>query len=69
MADEGSSGVAGGQLPQSESLVPGRGERISTVGGDDAVGDDVGVAVEGSLGVAIGLLVASEVPDDQSLVS
>lgn len=33
------------------------------------VGDDVRVAVEGSLGVAVLGLIASEVPDDQGLVS
>lgn len=33
------------------------------------VGDDVRVAVEGSLGVTVLALIASEVPDDQGLVS
>ena len=69
MADKGSSGVAGDQLPQSESLVPGGGEGVGTVGGDNAVGDDVGVAVQGSLGIAVCLFVPSEVPDDEGLVS
>lgn len=34
-----------------------------------AVGDDVGVALEGALGVAVLGLVTGEVPDDQSLVT
>lgn len=33
------------------------------------VGDDVRVAVEGSLGVTVLALIASEVPDDQGLIS
>lgn len=34
-----------------------------------AVGDDVGVAVEGALWVSVGALIAGQVPDDQSLIS
>ena len=34
-----------------------------------AVGNDVGVTVEAALGVAVGLLVAGEVPDDERLVA
>jgi hypothetical protein len=37
--------------------------------GTYAVGDDVGVAVEGSLGVSVARLVAGEVPDDKRLVT
>ena len=35
MADEGTSGVAGSKLPQTEGLVPGRGESVGTVRRDD----------------------------------
>lgn len=35
VADKGAGGVASGQFPQTESLVPGAGESIGTVGGDD----------------------------------
>lgn len=35
VADEGAGGLASGQLPETESLIPGRRERISTVRGDD----------------------------------
>lgn len=69
MADKGASGIACRQLPQSQSLVPGGRERICTIGGNDAVGDDMGVTVEGSLGISVGSLVASQVPDDEGLVS
>lgn len=33
------------------------------------VGDDVGVALQAALGVAVSLLIAGKVPDDQSLVA
>lgn len=33
------------------------------------VGDGVGVALQASLGVPVGLVVASQVPDDQSLIA
>jgi len=69
MADERSGGVAGGQLPQSQSLVPRGRKSVSTIGGDDAVGDDVRVAVQRSLRVSVGRFVASQVPDDEALVS
>ena len=34
-----------------------------------AVGDDVGMTVQASLGVSVGRLVAGQVPDDKSLVT
>lgn len=34
VADEAAGGDTGGELPQAESLVPGRGESVGTVGGD-----------------------------------
>jgi hypothetical protein len=35
VADEAAGGDTGGELPQAEGLVPGGGESVSTVGGDD----------------------------------
>lgn len=35
VADKGAGGLAGGELPEAEGLIPRRGERIGTVGGDD----------------------------------
>ena len=64
MADECAGCVAGRELPQAESLVPGRGEGVSTIGGDHAVGDDVRVTVERTLWVSIGCIIAGQVPDD-----
>ena len=34
VADEGTGGVAGGQLPEAEGLVPRGGQSVGTVGGD-----------------------------------
>ena len=35
VADEAAGGGTGGELPEAERLVPGRGEGVGTVGGDD----------------------------------
>lgn len=69
MTNESSCGGAGSELPKSESLIPRSGQSVGAVGGDNAVGDDVRVAVERSLGVSVLRLVAGEVPDDQGLVT
>lgn len=34
VANEAAGGVSGGELPQAEGLVPGRGKSVGTVGGD-----------------------------------
>jgi hypothetical protein len=64
VADEATGGLTGRELPQSESLVPGGGKSVSTVGRDHTVGDDVRVSVERALGVTVALVVTGEVPDD-----
>ena len=69
MANEAASCHTSAQLPQTQRLVPGRREGVGAIGGDNAVGNDVAVAVEGALGVAVGGFVASEVPDDERLVA
>lgn len=69
VANEAASGGAGGKLPQTKGLVPRGRESISAIRGDNAVRDDVGVAVERPLRVTVLGLVTGEVPNDQSLVS
>jgi hypothetical protein len=85
MADEGTGGVAGSKLPETEGLIPGRGESVGAVRRDDlysirdkvvaqvrrsyAIRDDMGVTVQTSLWIAVRSVVTSEVPDDQRLVS
>lgn len=53
VANESTGGGTGGELPETEGLVPGCRESVCTVRRDDAVRDDVAVAVEGSLWVAV----------------
>jgi len=66
--NKSSGGGTGSKLPEAESFVPGGRESIGAVRGDDAVRDDVRVAVKGSLWVAVRALIAGQVPDDQGLV-
>lgn len=62
--------LSGGKLPQAKSLVPGRGESVCAIRGDDTVGHNVVVAVQGSLRIAVvAAILAGQVPDDQSLVT
>lgn len=35
VADESAGGVSGSQFPQTEGLIPGAGESVGTIGGDD----------------------------------
>lgn len=69
VADKGTGGVTGRELPQSKSLVPGRRQGIGTVRGDHTVGNNVRVAVQRSLRVSVGSFIAGQVPDDQAFVS
>lgn len=92
VADKTTGGVAGGELPQTQGLVPGGRQSVGAVGRDDlcrdnrerpfegnasclggcptyTVGDDVRMSVKASLGVAVGGLIASKIPDNQSLVT
>lgn len=69
VSDETTGGGSGGELPKAESLIPGGGESVSSIGGDNTVGDDVGVSLEGALWVSVGGLIAGQVPDDEGLVA
>ena len=69
VADEAARRLACAELPQTQCLVPGGGEGVGAIGGDDAVGDDVRVAVQRALRVAVGSFVAGEVPDDEAFVA
>ena len=69
MANEAAGGLAGAQLPETESLVPGATESVGAVGGDDTVGDNVRVAVQRALRVAVRGIVTGQVPDDERLVA
>lgn len=68
VADEAAGRVASVEIPQAERVVPRGGERELAVGGDDDVRDEVVVAVEDALRVAVLILVTGELPDDDRLV-
>ena len=68
VADEAAGRVASVEVPQAERVVPRGGERELAVGGDDDVRDEVVVAVEDALRVAVLILVTGELPDDDRLV-
>lgn len=61
VTDEAAGGLAGRELPETEGLVPGGGEGVGTIGGDNAVGDDVRVALEATLGDTVAGLIAGAV--------
>lgn len=68
VADESTGGKAGVQVPETESVVPGRREGELAIRRDDNIGDKVVVAVENSLGVAIRVLIAGQLPDDDGFI-
>lgn len=68
MADEATGGETGVQIPQTEGLVPGRGQSELTIGRDDYVRNKVVVAFEDALGVTVLRVIAGQGPDNDSLV-
>ena len=68
VANEAASGETGVQVPETESVIPGSREGELAIRGDDDIGDEVVVAVENALGVAVAVLVAGQLPDDDGLV-
>jgi len=62
-------GASSSQIPETEGLVPGTGQGVVTVGRENDVADEVGVSVETLLWDTIVGLVASQFPNDQSLVT
>ena len=68
VADESASGLASVEVPKAESVIPRSREGELAIGRDNDIRDEVVVAVEDSLGVAVALFVASQLPDDDGLV-
>jgi hypothetical protein len=68
VADESASGLAGVQVPETQGVVPRGGKGELTIGRDDNVRDEVVVAVKNSFGVAICVLIASKLPNNDGLV-
>lgn len=68
VADESTSGRASVQVPQTKGVVPGRRQGELAVRRDDDVGDEVIVAVKNAFWVAVRVVIAGQLPDDDSLV-
>lgn len=69
VANEAAGGGAGVEVPETQGLVPRGGEGELAVGRDDNVRDEVVVAVEDALGVAVVGVVARQLPDDDGAVT
>jgi hypothetical protein len=70
VSDESLGGLAGGEVPEPDVVVPRGGEQVFAFVGDGEVGDEVGVASERLLGEAsefVGVAL-DEFPDDDGLV-
>lgn len=68
VADEAAGSETGVQVPETEGVVPRRRESELAVGGDNNIRHEVVVAVEDALRVPVRVLVARQLPDDDSLV-
>ena len=68
MTNELTGGETSVKVPKAECVIPGRGESELAIGRDDNIGNEVVVAVEDALGVAILILITRELPDNDGLV-
>lgn len=68
MVLETTGGLSGGQVPQTKGLVPGTGQSVVSVRGENDVTDEVAVTVQTLLGDSVVGLVTGQLPHDQSLV-
>ena len=71
VADKATGGLTGVDLPQTESSVPRSTQRELAIRRNDDIGHKVGVATEGTAGIAIGIILArvGERPDKDRLVA
>jgi len=69
VAREAGLALASGDFPQTQGVVPRRGQGELAVSADNDVGDEVVVAAKSTTGIAEVTLLASQVPDDDSLVT
>lgn len=68
MVLEATGGLAGGQIPQAQGLVPRAGQGVVAVRRQHNIADEVAVAVQALLSNAVVGLVTGQLPDDQGLV-
>jgi len=69
VADKAAGGCAGGKVPEAELAVPGAGERELTVGRENDVLNEVGVAGQTAAGDTVGLVLLGEMPQDDGFVA
>lgn len=69
MADEAPGCETGVEIPQPQRLVPGRRQGKLAVRRDDDIGHKVVMAVQDALWVAVVAGLASELPDEDCLVT
>ena len=65
---ETTGSLSGGQIPQTQGLVPGSGQGVVAIGGQHNVADEVRVSIQTLHGHTIVVLVAGQLPHDQGLV-
>lgn len=58
----------GVEVPEAKSVIPGRRQSELAVRGNDNIGNEMIMPVEDALGVTVGVVVASQLPDDDGLV-
>lgn len=68
MVLEATGGLASGQIPQAQSLVPGSRESVVTIGRQNDVTDEVRVTVQAFLWDTVVGLITGQLPYDQCLV-
>lgn len=68
MTNKSAGGSTGVKIPETKSVVPGGGEGKLSVGGYHDIRNEVVVSVENPFGVPIGVLVACQLPDNDSFI-
>jgi hypothetical protein len=68
VSDESTRGLAGVEIPETESVIPRCGEGKLAIGGDDDVRDEVVVSVQNAFWISVCILVTGQLPDNDSLV-
>jgi len=69
VVDETAGGDTGVDVPQAQGAIPRSGQGELAIGGDDDVLNEVGVAVQGALGVAVLALLAGQLPHNDGVVT
>lgn len=68
MANESTRRLTGVKVPETKSVIPRCREGELAIGGDDDIRDEVIVSVQNTFWIAVRILVAGQLPDDDGLV-